>query len=111
MAGASSVGRHQVLEDMNECIMCGGPVLMMGVLGDRQHGRCRNCGVDQSVEVVGSLLTSVNVLATSAESESESGNSQQGSTSARGRVRDDMERCEDDLLAPARKWADWNPQP
>ena len=30
------------------CYCCGGPVLPMGALGNRDHGRCRNCGADQS---------------------------------------------------------------
>lgn len=31
-----------------ECPLCGGPVESLGMLGNRQHGRCRNCGIDQS---------------------------------------------------------------
>lgn len=30
------------------CPSCGGPVVEMGTLGNRQHGRCRNCGIDVS---------------------------------------------------------------
>lgn len=30
------------------CYVCGGPVLPMGHLGNRDHGRCRNCSADQS---------------------------------------------------------------
>ena len=30
------------------CYCCGGPVVPMGALGNREHGRCRNCGADQS---------------------------------------------------------------
>jgi len=31
-----------------ECEMCWGPVETMGVLGRRCHGKCRNCGAEQS---------------------------------------------------------------
>lgn len=30
------------------CSMCFGPVEPMGKLGEKQHGRCRGCGVTQS---------------------------------------------------------------
>ena len=30
------------------CAYCSGPVTPLGVLGEREHGRCRNCGIDQN---------------------------------------------------------------
>jgi hypothetical protein len=30
------------------CLACNGEVTSMGVLGNREHGRCRACGADQS---------------------------------------------------------------
>lgn len=30
------------------CAFCSGPVMPLGVLGEREHGRCRNCGLDQN---------------------------------------------------------------
>lgn len=30
------------------CTHCSGPVMPLGVLGEREHGRCRNCGLDQN---------------------------------------------------------------
>lgn len=35
-------------DDSHECIHCGGPSVIMGRLGQRVHGRCRNCGGQQS---------------------------------------------------------------
>lgn len=34
------------------CSMCGGECAPLGCLGMRAHYRCRNCGMDQSREVV-----------------------------------------------------------
>lgn len=31
-----------------QCTLCHGPVMVLGTLGTREHGRCRNCGIDQS---------------------------------------------------------------
>jgi hypothetical protein len=33
------------------CPVCSGPVVPMGVLGNRQHGRCRNCGTNVNRKV------------------------------------------------------------
>jgi hypothetical protein len=41
----------QIQEEAPECLCCGGELLLMGVLGDDAHFRCRRCGADQS-EVV-----------------------------------------------------------
>jgi ribosomal protein L37E len=35
---------------INTCSVCDGPLTHMGQLGNRTHYRCRNCGIDQSVE-------------------------------------------------------------
>ena len=57
-AGGNSHERRGDLddEDLDEglegCCICGGPLVPLGTLGNRQHARCRNCGMDQSVEVV-----------------------------------------------------------
>lgn len=31
-----------------DCAMCGGPLQLLGQLGNRIHLRCRNCGMDCS---------------------------------------------------------------
>lgn len=40
---------------MNEysdiCSLCGGPLGVLGVLGNREHLQCRNCGASFSREV------------------------------------------------------------
>ena len=28
------------------CLDCGGPLVLLGILGTTEHYRCRNCGVD-----------------------------------------------------------------
>lgn len=33
----------------SECVMCGGPLALLGVLGQRTHYRCQMCGHDCSV--------------------------------------------------------------
>ena len=33
------------------CHYCGGPFVILGVLGTRKHVRCRNCGADFSYEL------------------------------------------------------------
>lgn len=35
---------------MAECTVCGGPLVLLGLLGNRVHRRCRSCGLDQSCE-------------------------------------------------------------
>jgi len=44
--------------DLDECIdtddgcaMCGGPLVPLGTLGNLEHSRCRDCGMDQSRRV------------------------------------------------------------
>lgn len=37
------------MEDWN-CNACNGPVRVMGTLGSKLHGRCENCGLDDSRE-------------------------------------------------------------
>lgn len=29
----------------NECLLCGGPLVSLGILGCQHHLRCRNCGM------------------------------------------------------------------
>lgn len=41
---------NETEEPVWECCVCSGPVVIMGVLGRREHGRCRNCGLDQHRE-------------------------------------------------------------
>ncbi len=36
----------------NGCATCGGPLIDMGQLGERQWFRCRNCGLDQYSEAI-----------------------------------------------------------
>jgi hypothetical protein len=33
------------------CSLCGGELVILGLLGARQHSRCRDCGMDSSKEV------------------------------------------------------------
>ncbi len=37
------------------CRVCDGPLMVLGVLGSRHHGRCRDCGLDQSWHRLGPL--------------------------------------------------------
>lgn len=37
-------------EDLTDCLACGGQLEPLGSLGNRRHYRCRNCGLDTSVE-------------------------------------------------------------
>ena len=37
--------------ELPPCALCDGPVMPIGVLGGRQHYRCRNCGMDFSREI------------------------------------------------------------
>jgi ribosomal protein L37E len=37
--------------DNDECGICGGPIGVMGILGNREHLQCRNCGASFSSEV------------------------------------------------------------
>ena len=34
--------------DNEECLECGGPAPLLGVLGRRIHFKCRDCGAQQS---------------------------------------------------------------
>ncbi len=36
---------------MWECEVCGGEVQETGGLGNRLHGRCRQCGMDTSIDI------------------------------------------------------------
>lgn len=38
--------------DEGGCNLCGGQVMLLGTLGRRTHGRCRDCGMDQSYSEV-----------------------------------------------------------
>lgn len=35
------------------CVMCDGPIMILGRLGDIIHCRCRNCGYDHSFSAEG----------------------------------------------------------
>lgn len=37
-------------DDGLPCAACGGPLTFLGVLGGTIHFRCRDCGLDQSME-------------------------------------------------------------
>jgi hypothetical protein len=37
--------------DEGDCCLCSGPLVPLGTLGNLQHFRCRNCGMDQSRKV------------------------------------------------------------
>jgi hypothetical protein len=40
------------LDELEPCAACGGgPVEHLGTLGRREHGRCRGCGMTQSVSI------------------------------------------------------------
>lgn len=34
-----------------DCMVCGGPMILIGVLGSRRWYRCRDCGIDDHEEV------------------------------------------------------------
>lgn len=36
---------------MEGCLMCGGPLVVLGRLGSLLHFRCRNCGCVQGCEI------------------------------------------------------------
>lgn len=36
---------------MNECPLCAGPGISLGLLGSREHFSCRNCGMEFSRKV------------------------------------------------------------
>ena len=38
-------------EEPAVCPACGGPLEVLGMLGNRRHSRCRNCGIDTSKEM------------------------------------------------------------
>lgn len=39
------------LEDAEYCSLCDGPLMLLGVLGNRKHMQCRNCGMQFSQEI------------------------------------------------------------
>jgi hypothetical protein len=39
------------IETDDGCVLCGGPLVPLGTLGNLEHSRCRNCGMDQSRRV------------------------------------------------------------
>lgn len=39
------------MDDTIDCPVCGGPATPLGVLGNRAHFRCRDCGMTFNVEV------------------------------------------------------------
>jgi len=39
--------------DWGDCALCGGPIYPMGVLGNREHGQCRHCGIEVSRDIGG----------------------------------------------------------
>jgi hypothetical protein len=43
--------QNEDLEDFEQCSICDGPLMLLGVLGNRKHMRCRNCGMDFSKEI------------------------------------------------------------
>jgi hypothetical protein len=45
---------------MDECNLCGGQVAVLGALGRRVHGRCVQCGMDQSFELTDEELERMN---------------------------------------------------
>jgi hypothetical protein len=36
---------------METCLVCDGPLIYLGRLGDLDHYRCRNCGMEQNISV------------------------------------------------------------
>jgi len=34
-----------------DCMICGGPMVLIGTLGSRRWYRCRNCGIDDHEEI------------------------------------------------------------
>jgi predicted RNA-binding Zn-ribbon protein involved in translation (DUF1610 family) len=39
---------YEEIAQTADCVACGGPLVVLGILGPRVHFRCRNCGLDQS---------------------------------------------------------------
>ena len=44
-------GKSQRRDDMNVCGICEGPLELLGQLADLYWARCRDCGMDQTVEL------------------------------------------------------------
>jgi tRNA(Ile2) C34 agmatinyltransferase TiaS len=38
------------MPESEHCEMCGGPAMSMGILGDAEWFRCRNCGWENSID-------------------------------------------------------------
>ena len=36
-------------DDVQACLICGGPLMKIGTLGRTRHCRCRNCGMDSTI--------------------------------------------------------------
>ena len=43
--------------DIQDCVLCEGPLISLGTLGNREHFRCRNCGGECSA-LPGELVVS-----------------------------------------------------
>jgi len=41
---------YDIDNDYRHCTQCGGPLVLLGVLGDLEHSRCRNCGMNHEVQ-------------------------------------------------------------
>lgn len=51
-AGEEDLCLEYFPEEPEPCALCGGPVGVLGTLGNRTHFQCRNCGAECSHEVV-----------------------------------------------------------
>jgi tRNA(Ile2) C34 agmatinyltransferase TiaS len=40
-----------------DCPMCGGTGMLLGQLGHREHYRCRDCGMDYSIDAASEPVT------------------------------------------------------
>jgi DNA-directed RNA polymerase subunit RPC12/RpoP len=45
---AHPCAQAELAEDYGQCPVCGGPSYELGTLGNREHFRCQNCGMDFS---------------------------------------------------------------
>lgn len=53
--------REQEMEQdasADDCVMCGGPLQLLGSLGSRAHYRCRGCGMECSRALVSPVALS-----------------------------------------------------
>lgn len=51
-AGEEDLCLEYFPEEPEPCALCGGPVGVLGTLGNRTHFQCRNCGAECSHEVI-----------------------------------------------------------